>query len=270
MIVDKTILRRLIKRFGVSPISDADPKFHKVLQGGENFIKAPAGFEPAITGGNYEWDDSINGYRLGKNQKIFLLPNGVALWIFKDILVRAIPSQSIQKWVSASDAYPMGKANAFFIVYSKLTGQELGQNETAGDDVPDGETEPGNGGGLATADDETQPYFSKQDIQNMLKGEFPTDIQSLSMASSIPVSGGEEEPAFEVPISGKPTGAIPDRSKVGNKPEGQSEADNIIQTLYKQAKVNPKFKLSKQNPIRLDSDTIIDLYNRCQDASSRR
>ena len=264
MIVDKTILRRLIKRFGVSPISDADPKFHKVLQGGENFIKAPAGFEPAITGGNYEWDDSINGYRLGKNQKIFLLPNGVALWIFKDILVRAIPSQSIQKWVSASDAYPMGKANAFFIVYSKLTGQELGQNETAGDDVPDGETEPGNGGGLATADDETQPYFSKQDIQNMLKGEFPTDIQSLSMASSIPVSGGEEEPAFEVPISGKPTGAIPDRSKVGNKPEGQSEADNIIQTLYKQAKVNPKFKLSKQNPIRLDSDTIIDLYNRAK------
>ena len=41
---------------------------------------------------------------------------------------------------------------------------------------PDGETEPGDGGGVAMADDENAPPFSKQDIQKMLKGEFPADV----------------------------------------------------------------------------------------------
>ncbi len=129
MIVDNVILKRLAARFGVSPISKLPEQVQQLLQSGEAFIKAPAGFEPNITGGGYEWDDTINGYRLGQNQKILLAPNGLAIWIFKDILARAIPPNRIQKWVSADDEYPMGKANAFLTVYGKLTGQNLGQNE---------------------------------------------------------------------------------------------------------------------------------------------
>ena len=269
MIVDKTILKRLSKRFGVGSLSDADPKLHQVLQHSEVFIKAPAGFEPLITGGGYEWDDSINGYRLGQNQKIFLLPTGTSIWIFKDILVRGINPDSIQKWVSADTEYPMGKANAFFIIYGKLTGQDLGLNETAGDDVADGETEPGNGGGVAMADDENQPFFSKDDIQKMLKGEFPQDAQpKASMDTAVP--GGEPgtghmEP--EEPV-GSFSGPPPERLSKG-EPQKGSEADLIIQTLYKKAKVNPNAKLSKQNPIRLDPDEILDLYQRAKTFPSK-
>jgi DNA-directed RNA polymerase subunit M/transcription elongation factor TFIIS len=152
----------------------------------------------------------------------------------------------------------MGKANAFFIVYGKLTGQDLGEGETAGDNVPDGETEPGDGGGVAMADDENAPPFSKEDVQKMLKGEFPADAPEkpkASMDTSIP---GEEPSA---PMAGPP----PSRLAKGNPPvEKGSEAEKIIKTLYKQAKVNPSVKLSKQNPIRIDGDKIIDLYKRAK------
>lgn len=260
MIVDNAILKRLAARFGVSPISKLDPQVLQILQSGEHFIKAPAGFEPLITGGGYVWDDNINGYRLGQHQKIFLLPNGIALWTFKDVLARGIAPNSIQKWVSADTEYPMGKANAFLIVYGKLTGQDLGQDDTAGDDVPDGETEPQDGGGLATADDENAPEYSKQDIQKMLKGEFPSDVSSgPSMASSIPVAGGEE-PVADIPV-GKPSGPPPDRSKVGNPLSPPKTADELILRIYKAHKRKPNEKPSKQYPIRMSTDKIIDLWH---------
>ena len=257
MIIDLNILNRLGKRFGVMPLSTADQKLQAIIATKEHFIKAPAGIEPAFTGGDYEWEENISGYRFGVNQKLFLLPNGITIWVFKDVLFRGLSLDSVQKWTSGDAEYPMGKANAFFIVYGKLTGQNLGEGETAGNDVPDGETEPGEGGGLATADDENPPPYSKQDIQMMLKGEFPTDtpaVPKASMDTAIP-----DEPSS--PMSGPP----PDRSNVGNSPtNGGNESDNIIATFYKQAKINPKDKLSKQNPIRINSDAIIDLYRRAK------
>ena len=263
MIVDPKLLKRLSKRFGIAPLSQVDPKLQQVLQSGEHFIKAPAGFEPLITGGGYEWDDSINGYRLGANQKIFLLPNGAAVWVFKDVLVRLLTPDGLQKWVSADAEYPMGKANAFLKIYGYLTGQDLGENETAGDNVQGGETLPDEGGGTAVADDEGG-YFSKEDIQAMLQGDYSVagGGPKHSMQTSIPqapvdrMSGGEEEPMEE-----PPSGPVPDRS--GVKPiAGTSEAEKIIAALFKQHGINPKAKLSKQNPIRIDSDAILDLYQK--------
>lgn len=261
MIIDLNILKKLGKRFGVFPISKGSTPLQAALQKpGVVFIKAPAGIEPAFTGGGYQWDDELNGYRFG-NQKLFLAPDGTTIWTFKDILFRGLNLDSVQKWTSGDDEYPMGKANAFFIVYGKLTGQDLGEGATAGDNVADGETEPGDGGGLATAEDET-PY-SKQDVQNILKGQFPAGATGpkASMDTSIPTSG--EELSVEEP-SAVPSGPPPDRSKVGNPPPAGSEADNIIKTLYKKAKIDPKAKLSKQNPIRIDPDEIIDLYRRAK------
>ena len=259
MIIDLNLLKRLGKRFGVFPISVGPTPLQAALKKPEIvFIKAPAGLEPAITGGGYQWDDGLNGYRFGSNQKMFLAPDGTVIWIFKDVLFRGLSLDSVQKWTSGDSEYPMGKANAFFIVYGKLTGQDLGEGETAGENVPDGETEPGDGGGLATADDENAPPFSKQDIQQMLKGEFPSDTPAgpkASMDTAIP----SEEPS--APMSGPP----PSRLAKGGPPvETGSEAEKIIATLYKQAKINPKSKLSKQNPIRVEGDVIIDLYKRAK------
>lgn len=250
MIIDLNILKRLGKRFGVYPVSKV-PDLQQLLQNSQIFVKAPAGLEPAFTGGGYEWDDEINGYRLGNNQKLFLLPNGITVWIFKDVLARGLSLDSVQKWTSGDAEYPMGKANAFFIVYGKLTGQDLGEGATAGDNVSDGETDPGEGGGLATAEDETP--FSKQDVQAMLKGDFGA-------------AGATPKQSMDTAIPSAPAGPPPDRSKVGKPlpPETGSEAERIIKTLYKQAKIDPKAKLSKQNPIRLDSDAIIDLYQRAK------
>lgn len=265
MIIDLNLLKRLIKRFGILPISKMDPKVQKVLQSNEHFIKAPAGFEPLITGGGYEWDDALNGYKLGEGQKMFLLPNGIAIWIFKDTLARALPPDSIQKWVSADTEYPMGKANAFFIVYGKLTGQDLGQNETAGDNIQPGEQDPEDGGGLAMADDENAPPFSKDDIQKMLKGEFPQDAggQSASMDTAVP--GGEPGTGHVEPKEPVGMGSPPlARLSKGEPKQNGDEADLIIKTLYKKAKVNPNLKLSKQNPIRLDADEILDIYQRAK------
>lgn len=259
MIIDFNILKRLGKRFGVFPISKGPLPLQAALQKPEVvFIKAPAGIEPAFTGGGYHWDDELNGYRFGNNQKLFLTHDGTTIWTFKDVLFRGLGLDSVQKWTSADAEYPMGKANAFFIVYGKLTGQDLGEGETAGDNVPDGETEPNEGGGLATADDENAPPYSKDDIQKMLKGEFPVDAPTgpkASMDTAIP-----DEPSS--PVSGPP----PDRSKVGQPlpPEAGSEAEKIIRTLYKRAKINPSAKLSKQNPLRLDGDEIIDLWQRAK------
>ena len=267
MIIDLNLLKRLGKRFGVFPISAGpQPLQAALMKPSIVFIKAPAGVEPAITGGGYQWDDELNGYRFGSSQKLFLAPDGTTIWTFKDVLFRGLGLDSVQKWTSGDAEYPMGMANAFFIVYGKLTGQDLGEGETAGDNVPDGETEPGEGGGLATADDENAPPYSKADIQKILKGEFPADTPvgpKASMATSIP---GEEpsEPSSEEP-SAPMSGPPPSRLAKGNPPVGTgSEAEKIINTLYKQAKINPKSKLSKQNPIRLDSDAIIDLYQRAK------
>ena len=267
MIIDLNLLKRLGKRFGVFPISAGpQPLQAALMKPSIVFIKAPAGVEPAITGGGYQWDDELNGYRFGSSQKLFLAPDGTTIWTFKDVLFRGLSLDSVQKWTSGDAEYPMGKANAFFIVYGKLTGQDLGEGETAGDNVPDGETEPGEGGGLATADDENAPPYSKQDVQKMLKGEFPADAPAgpkASMDTAIP----GENPAGDEPVepSSPMSGPPPSRLAKGNPPvETGSEADKIIKTLYKQAKVNPSSKLSKQNPIRLDSDAIIDLYQRAK------
>src|ERR1035437_3075420 len=187
MIIDINLLERLGDRFGVFPISD-HPKIQNVIETSDVFTTAPAGVEPLITGGGYQWDEELNGYTFG-SQMIFLLPNGLCIWTFKNILCRGLKLDSVQKWVSVDAEYPMGKANAFFTVYGKLTGQDLGQDDTAGMDIPDGEQEPNEGGGLATAGDENAPPFSKQDIQKMLKGEFPTDTPAspqASMDTSIP------------------------------------------------------------------------------------
>lgn len=266
MIVDPKLLKRLAKRFGIAPLSQVDPKLQQALQSGQHFIKAPAGFEPLITGGGYEWDDSMNGYRLGNNQKIFLLPNGAAIWTFKDVLVRLLTPDSIQKWVSADPEYPMGKANAFFKIYGYLTGQDLGENETAGDNVQDGETPPDEGGGTAVADDEGG-YFSKDDIQAMLQGDYSVagGGPKHSMQSSIPqgpvdrMAGGEEPEPTEEP----PAGPVPDRS--GVKPvAGSSEAEKIIKAIYKKGNVDFNAKPYKQHPIYLDSDEILDLYQKAK------
>lgn len=268
MKISLNLLKRFAKRFGVGPLSMAHPDIQKVLAKPDFFIKAPAGFEPLITGGGYQWNDDLNGYTLGNNQKIFLLLNGMAIWIFKDTLFRLLNPDSIQKWVSADEEYPMGKANAFFTLYGKLTGQDLGQGETAGDEVPDGEQDMG-GGGVAEEDPEGPP-FSKQDVQNMLKGDFSAlgGGPKASMQTAIP----GEEPSSEEPsgtgLEDEPSapvkGPSPDRTKVGNPPPSGGEAERIIKTLYKVAKVNPSAKLSKQNPIRLPSDDIIDLYQKAK------
>ena len=258
MIIDLNILERLRKRLAVFPISSGPPPLQAALKKpGTVFIKAPAGIEPLFTGGGYQWDDELNGYRFGTNQKLFLAPDGTTIWTFKDVLFRGLSLDSVQKWTSGDAEYPMGKANAFFIVYGKLTGQDLGEGETAGDNVPDGETEPGDGGGLATADDENAPPFSKDDIQKMLKGEFPADAPvgpKASMDTAIP-----NEPSS--PMSGPPPSRL---AKGGPPTETGSEAEKIIKTLYKQAKIDPKAKLSKQNPIRIPTDDIIDLWKRAK------
>ena len=265
MIIDINILKRLGDRFAVCPVSSAPPPLQAALKKSEAiFIKAPAGVEPSITGGEYQWDDEISGYRFGNNQKLFVAPDGTTIWIFKDVLLRILKLDRVQKWTSGDAEYPMGKANAFFIVYGKLTGQNLGEGETAGDDVPDGETEPGDGGGLAVAGDENAPPYSKEEVQQMLKGEFPADIPTgpkASMATSIP----GEEPVGEEPVEplAPMSGPSPSRLAKGNTPVNTGgEADRIIRTLKKMSHVDPDVKMNKQQPVRIHGDEIIKLWHK--------
>lgn len=265
MIIDLNILKRMDKRFGVWPLSKLDPKIQYLITNPQHFIKAPAGFEPLITGGGYEWDDELNGYRLGDGQKMYLLPNGIAIWVFKDAVARALPPDSIQKWVSADEEYPMGKANAFFQIYGHLTSQDLGQNETAGDNVGDGEQDADADGGVATADDENGPEFSKADVQKMLAGDYSAAGVAgpkASMSSAIP-TGKEDEPEPQNPEASfappKGGGPPPSRAKAGQPlpPDVKSKAEAAkIQQLIK--------KLTLGSPT-YPADQIIDFWKKAKD-----
>lgn len=254
MIVNLNLLRRLSDRFGVASLSK-HPELEQLLFKTNAFIKAPVGFEPLITGGGYQWNNELNGYTLGDNQTISLLPDGKAIWVFKNVLFRLLTPNSIRKWVSGDEEYPMGKANAFLQIYGKLTGQELGQNETAGDEVPNGEQD-ADGGGIAAADDENALKFTKADIQKMLAGGWPDDSVStgLSNEPSAPMTGPH-------PSRLKPNHPIPSsREKAGQPQETGSEADNIINTIHKKAKISPQSSAM----IKLPADDIIDIYTRAK------
>lgn len=67
---------------------------------------------------------------------------------------------------------------------------------------------------------------------------------------------GEPEVA-PTPLSGP----VPDRTAVAPPP---SEADAIIQQIMSKAGIKPNTKLSKQAPIRMSPDEIIDLYHQAQ------
>lgn len=71
-----------------------------------------------------------------------------------------------------------------------------------------------------------------------------------------------EDPADSIDNEESPEGPVPDRSDVG-KP--LSKADQIIQGLLRKAKIKPGTKLSKQPPIRLPADDIIDLYHKAKE-----
>lgn len=65
----------------------------------------------------------------------------------------------------------------------------------------------------------------------------------------------------DAPEMDMPSGPVPSRANVGNPP---SEADAIIAQIQKKYKVDPNAKLSKQAPIRMSSDEIIDLYKKAK------
>src|ERR1700691_1214255 len=104
MKINRNLLIRLSDRFGIGVISDTPP-IQKFLANVNVCIKAPAGFEPVISGAGYLWDDDMNGYKLGNNQKLFMLPDNRLVWIFKDVLFRILNPDSVQKWVSEDSEY---------------------------------------------------------------------------------------------------------------------------------------------------------------------
>lgn len=69
---------------------------------------------------------------------------------------------------------------------------------------------------------------------------------------------GPEPEIEDEPMSGP----VPDRSDVGEPP---SQADAIINKIMLGAKIKPGTKLSKQAPIRLPADEIIDLYQKAKE-----
>lgn len=249
MIIDINVLKKLNNRFGVAPLSRL-PDIKNALKFSHYFIKLPDQYESILTDAEYEWDEEDNAYKYG-NQSIYIASNELIIWVFKNTLVRLLSINNIKKWISGNDEYPMGKANAFFIVYGKLTGQDFGTGEEAGDNIPAGETfTDEEEGGVAT-----EP--SKEEKSG--KDYSPSDIQKILKQSE---EEEEENSTLTTGKSSKPSSSIlpPTRSKVGNsisyKPG--DVARNLLNTLFKIYHYNPE----KPHPIRMPADEIIDLHQR--------
>ncbi len=200
MRINPEVLKQLHKTYGVAPIPAGDEKIEHMFS---LCTRAPRNDEETLTKAKYVWSDSENAYVMGDQKISFFPPKNFLIWVWQDVLMRALPSgEKLIKWVKGDEAYPEGKANRFMKTYSEIVGEP----------------------------------FTPQ---------APVDRMSL------------EVPPEEPPLPGP----VPDRSTVGVPP---SEADQVINNLLAKAKVKPGTKLSKQAPIRLSADQIIDLYQQAQ------
>lgn len=134
MKIDPKVLQQLAPTYGVSPQSPAG--LQKVLSLSE---KAPANYEPILSGNGYEWSDEKNSYVLGDQKIYFFPPKKLFIWIWGDSLIRLLQgSEQLIKWVQGGDKYPEGKANSFMGIYKNMTGQS-------------------DAGGIATAEPDEDP-----------------------------------------------------------------------------------------------------------------
>jgi len=220
MKIDLKVLAKLAETYVVSPA----PAPNKLAATIAACTKAPAQYEPILTGNGYTWDDQLNAYIAPEQEIYYFAPKNIFLWIWNRMLIRPLQgAESLQKWVQGNNDYPEGKAKSFMGLYKEMTGQS---DASAG------------GAGVAVADPESDE-------------NIPNDVAI--------------EPSAEEPIDIKFDGSG-DRGKE-YVPQPQNPADMFIKQIQRKAKVDPDAKLSKQAPIRLPTDDIIDLFQKAQQMS---
>lgn len=218
MKIDLKVLAKLAKTYAVNTA----PSSNKLAATIAACTKAPAQYEPILTGNGYTWDDQLNAYVAPEQEIYYFAPKNVFLWIWNGMLMRALQgTESLQKWVQGNADYPEGKANSFMGIYKEMTGQSDASTGGAGVAVADPES-----------DEETKDGIT-----------LPTE--PTSEPTDISFTGTGERGAEYVP-------------------QTQNPADLIIKQILRKAKINPAAKLSKQAPIRLPTNDIIDLYQRAQ------
>jgi hypothetical protein len=156
MKINLKVLQELAPHYGVAPLANVKGAAQSIKTSG---AKAPAQYEPVLTGNGYEWDENNSRYVLG-DQVMYFFPSGkVFLWVWDNTLSRPIQGTSVLvKWVQGDDKYPQGKANSFMGIYKDKTGQgeEGGGTAVAPEDAEHNEEEPMD---RSDASEPTNPVF---------------------------------------------------------------------------------------------------------------
>lgn len=121
MKINLKVLQDLFPTFGVEAVQ-SKPGVQQVADSG-NTDKAPAKYEPILTGAGYEWSDEKNAYVAGDQTIYFVELGNVFIWIWNGLFRGLKGSTMLQKWVQGNEKYPEGKANQFMGTYKQTTGQ---------------------------------------------------------------------------------------------------------------------------------------------------
>lgn len=119
MKIDVNVLTQLGPTYGVGLVKK-EGDFQTVINNSE---KAPAKYEPFITGAGYEWSDSNNAYVNGEYKIYFFAPKGICIWTWNDQMGRVLENSSkLKKWLIDDEKYPGGKVNKFIELYTQMIG----------------------------------------------------------------------------------------------------------------------------------------------------
>jgi len=122
MKIDLNVLKQLGATYGVQSTTQTEAAVQLIKSG--NFDKAPAKYEPIITGAGYEWNDESNSYILEDQSLYYLSEHNLFLWVWQNQLIRGLHgSETLQKWVRGDEKYPEGKAKKFMETYKQMVGE---------------------------------------------------------------------------------------------------------------------------------------------------
>lgn len=151
MKINLKVLQKLAPIFGVEAIQ-SKPDVQKVIDSG-NTDKAPAKYEPILTGAGYIWDDEDNAYSLESQTIYFIAPANVFIWTWGGLFRGLKGSEMLIKWIQGNEKYPEGKANQFMGTYKHMTGQTGAEQ-----------------GGVAVAEPEQDAPESNADMERGMGG----------------------------------------------------------------------------------------------------
>lgn len=126
MKIDINVLKKLEPTFGVVPVTMIQGA-QQLMDGGVGVaaegevleILNQAGFTFSFSDHAYHNESKFQD----DDQAIYVLSNGVILWVWAKQLARGFhDSSKLAKWLTGDSKYPNGKANSFIEIYSKAIG----------------------------------------------------------------------------------------------------------------------------------------------------